>query len=141
MNNQIQQTYARTTSSGSGDALPLSLGQTTMTDHAALNANLLAAAKETLRGAQARQDRRGVDVLDKWILSQDRQRKEHCKLLWTRAMDMAFNLGEEECEAGREQADIPALLADVPVLAGAWTCGWNFAKELSGGRFLAPIAK
>ncbi|WP_156517877.1 hypothetical protein [Achromobacter ruhlandii] len=140
MNNQIQQTYARTTSSGSADALPLSLGQTSMTDHAALNANLLAAAKETLRGAQARQDRRGVDVLDTWILSQERQRVEHCKLLWTRAMDMAFNLGEEECEAGHEQADSPALLADVPVLVGAWTSGWNFAKELRGGRSLAPFA-
>ncbi|MNY82630.1 hypothetical protein D3C86_2248520 [compost metagenome] len=56
-------------------------------------------------------------------------------------MDMAFNLGEEECEAGQEQADIPALLADVPVLVGAWTSGWNFAKQLSGGRPLAPIAK
>lgn len=141
MNNQIQQTYARTTSSGSGDALPLSLEHTNMTDHATLNANLLAAAKETLRDAQARQDRRGVDVLDTWILSQERQRVEHCKLLWTRAMDMAFNLGEEECEAGHEQADFPALLADVPSLAGAWASGWNFAKKLSGGRLLAPLAK
>ncbi|CAO3958601.1 hypothetical protein [Achromobacter mucicolens] len=141
MNNQIQKTYARTTSSGSGDALPLSLGQTNMTDHAALNANLLAAAKETLRAAQARQDRRGADVLDTWILAQERQRVEHFKLLWTRAMDMAFNLGEEECEAGHEQADLPELLADVPVLVGAWTSGWNFAKKLSGGRFQAPSAK
>ncbi|WP_312431604.1 hypothetical protein [Achromobacter sp.] len=141
MNNQIQQTYDRTTSSGSGDALPLSLGQTTMTDHAALNVNLLAAAKETLRCAQARQDRRGVDVLDKWILSQEHQGPETCKVLWSRAMDMAFNLGEEECEAGHEQADVPALLQDVPVLIEAWRGGWKFHKKSTGELVLASTAQ
>ncbi|MFJ3465277.1 hypothetical protein [Achromobacter spanius] len=141
MNNQIQQPHARTTSSGSGGAQPLFLEQTNMNDHATLNADILTAAKNALRGAQAHQDRRGVDVLEKWIRSQDHQGKETCKLLWALAMDMAFSLGEEECEAGREQADIPALLADVPVLVGAWTSGWNFAKKLSGGLVLAPTAK
>lgn len=112
-----------------------------MNDHATLNADILTAAKTALRGAHARQDRRGVDVLDKWVRSQEHQCSEMCKLLWARAMDMAFKQGEEECEAGREQADMPALLADVPVLVGAWTSGWNFAKKLSGGRVLAPAAK
>lgn len=112
-----------------------------MNDHATLNANVLTAAKAAWRGAQARQDRRGVDVLEKWIRSQDHQGKETCKLLWARAIDMAFKQGEEECEAGREQADMPALLADVPVLVGAWTSGWNFAKKSSGGRVPAHTAK
>lgn len=112
-----------------------------MNDHATLNADILTAAKEALRGAQARQDWRGVDVLDKWIRSQEHQGKEACKLLWARAIDMAFKQGEEECEAGREQADMPALLADVPVLVGAWTTGWNFANKLSGEHVLALAAK
>lgn len=141
MNNQIQQTYARTTSSGSGVARPLFSEQTSMNDHATLNANILAAAKAALRGAQGRQDRRGVDVLDKWILSQEHQGPETCKVLWSRAMDMAFNLGEDECEAGHEQADVPALLKDVPVLSGVWKGGWNFAKKLNGGRVLASTAQ
>lgn len=112
-----------------------------MNDHATLNADILTAAKNALRGAQARQDRRGVDVLEKWILSQEHQGKETCKLLWAGAMDMAFKQGEEECEAGRAQADVPALLADVPVLVGTWTSGWNFANKLSGGRVLARAAE
>ncbi|WP_191575911.1 hypothetical protein [Achromobacter insolitus] len=141
MNNQIQHTHARTTSSGSGGAQPLFLEQTKMNDHATLNANILAVAIEKLLGAQARQDRRGVDVLDMWIRSQDRHREEVRKLLWTRAIDMAFSLGEEECKAGHEQTDMPALLSDVPVLVGAWTSGWNFAKKLSGGHVLALAAK
>jgi len=103
-----------------------------MNDHATLNANILAAAKEALRGAQARQDRRGVDVLDTWILSQEYQGPETRKVLWSRAMDMAFNLGEEECEAGYEQADVPALLQDVPVLIKAWRGGLKFHKKSSG---------
>ncbi|MFJ3465819.1 hypothetical protein [Achromobacter spanius] len=141
MNNQIQQTHARTTSSGSGGAQRLFLEQANMNDHATRNTNILAAAIEKFLGAHARQDRRGLNVLDMWIRSQDRHREEVCKLLWTRAMDMAFKQGEEECEAGREQADMPALLADVPVLVGAWKSGWDFAKKSSGGRILAPTAK
>lgn len=111
-----------------------------MTDHATLNSNILTAAQEALRGAQARQDRRGVDVLEKWIRSREHQGKETCKVLWLRAMDMAFNLGEAECKAGHEQADVPALLQDVPVLIGAWRGGWNFHKKSSSAQILAAFA-
>lgn len=97
-----------------------------MTDHATLNADILAAAKEAMRSALERQDWRGVNVLEKWVHSQERQGQEACKLLWQRAMDLAFNLGEAEGAAGRELADAPALLQLVPVLMGAWQSGWNF---------------
>lgn len=130
MTNRIQQTYARTTSTGAGGAQPFLLETKGMTDHATLNADILAAAKEGMRSALERQDWRGVNVLEKRVHSQERQGQEACKLLWQRAMDLAFSLGDAEGAAGRELADAPALLQLVPVLNGGLEKRSEFPQEV-----------
>ncbi|MFY3552513.1 hypothetical protein YH64_016385 [Achromobacter sp. LC458] len=121
MNNQIQQTYARTTSSGSVSASKTLLNVKEMT--MANTVQTIATPKPAvvfLRGLDARVARTkaaGMFDEDSRFLELD-----HAQIL-------AHVQGREDFTRGRDADDVPPLLADVAELASAWVDGWNEAEE------------
>jgi hypothetical protein len=121
MNNQIQQTYARTTSSGSVSA-PKTL----------LNVKEIAMANTVQTIAMPKPAvvfLRGLDA-----------RVAHTKAAGmfdedSRFMDLGYSQmlahvqGRQDFTRGRDADDVPPLLADVAELASAWMDGWDAAEE------------
>ncbi|MDH0093451.1 hypothetical protein N7373_18515 [Achromobacter mucicolens] len=109
MNNQIQQTYARTTSSGSGGAQPFFLEQPSMTNNAK-------PAIAFLRGLKAR---------CQWAVAHLNADEFEC----IEAQTEAYCEGRFDFDAGRDCEDVPPLLADVADLRRAWLRGWDEACD------------
>ncbi|MNV43074.1 hypothetical protein D3C71_1347780 [compost metagenome] len=120
MNNQIQQTYARTTSSGSGGTSNQTIEKEPSMANTVQNAALAKPVAVFLRGLTVR-------------------------LSWAKAgpdgdLNPAYGEAEgqgfKDFEVGRALADVPPLFADVPELASFWSKGWEHAYVRHSPEFL-----
>lgn len=112
MNNQIQKTYARTTSSGSVGTSDQTIEKETSMANTVQNAVQAKPAPVFLRGLSAR------------LLYAKAGPEGDVNPAYAAAVDA----GVDDFQAGRAFYDIPPLLADIRELAIFWDQGWEQAR-------------